>query len=165
MNGYLELMKKQEKDRDKEFLRNREEATKSFVDYFVEKFNIDTNAVQSIRTYGWGDKAVLRVEYADFHKDYKPTKLAKQYLIEKYGYSPQNLNFNNPHYSRIGCSVLYVYEVSKEDFDAFSELSAVMYSKFHENENCGVLEFEIHNREQRELSYEDRLHEYFNRNK
>jgi len=145
-----------------EFLKKREEATKSFVDYFVEKRNIDTKAIQCIRTHGWGNKAVLRIEYADFHKDYKPIRLAKQYLIEKYGFSPKSLNFNNPHYDRIGCSILYAYEVSKEDFDTFSELPSVMYSKFHENENCGELEFEIHNREQRELSYKNRLYEYFN---
>jgi hypothetical protein len=150
---------------EKEFLKNKKEVTKSFVDYFVENCNIDTKAVQCIRTYGCGDKAVLRVEYADFHKDYKPTMLAKQYLIDTYGYSPQNLNFNNVHFDRIGCSVLNVYEVSKEDFDAFSELPAVMYSKFHENEDCGVLEFAIHNKEQLELSYENRLYEYFNRNR
>jgi len=150
---------------EKEFLKNREETKKSFVDYFVEKSGIDTKSIHCIRSYGWGDKAFLRVEYADFHRDYKPIRLAKQYLIDTYAYSPQNLNFNNPHFSRIGCSVLYVYDVSREDFDTFSELPTVMHSKFNENENCGILEFEIHNGEQRELSYENRLYEYFNKDK
>ena len=63
----------------------------SFVDYFVERHKINTQEVQCIRTYGWGDKAVLRVEYADFHKDYKPIRIAKQFLQKIYGYYPERL--------------------------------------------------------------------------
>jgi len=138
-----------------------ENSTKSFVDYFVEKYKIDTKTVQCIRTYGWGDKAVLRVEFADFHKDYKPVKLAKQYLQETYGYYPKNLNFNNNHFDRIGCSVLNVYDVSKDDFDKFSSLPTVDYSSFNEEENWGEIEFVIHNEKQCELCYKGRLFEYF----
>ena len=138
-----------------------ENATKSFVDYFVEKNKIDTTKVQSIRTYGWGDKAVLRVEYADFHKDYQPTKLAKKYLQETYGYYPKNLNFNNSHFDRIGSSVLNVYDVNKKDFDKYSTLPTIRYSDYHESENWGELEFEIHHQQQCELCYEHRLYEYF----
>ena len=143
----------------------KQKVQKSFVDYFVEKCKIDTQSVQCIRTEGWGDKAVLRVEYADFHKDYKPTKIAKQYLRETYGYYPKNLNFNNAHWNRIGCSCLNVYDVSKDDFNAYSALPTVIFSKYYEKENYGVLEFEILNREQCKLSYEGRLYEYFDKNR
>ena len=142
-----------------------ETAAKSFVDYFVEKCRIDTQTVQCIRTYGWGDKAVLRVEYAGFHTDYKPTVMAKQYLQETYGYCPKNLNFNNTHFDRIGCSSLNVFDVGKEEFNAFSELPAVIYSNFYEDEDWGEMEFAIHNGRQCELSYERRLYEYFNGDK
>jgi hypothetical protein len=138
-----------------------EKISKSFVDLFVEKYKIDTKTVQCIRTYGWDEKAVLRVEYADFHKDYKPTVLAKKYLREKYGYYPKNLNFHNPHFDRIGCSVLYVYYVNKEDFDKFSSLPTVEYSSFDDEKNWGEIEFVIHNEKQCELCYEKRLYEYF----
>jgi len=139
-----------------------EKVAKSFVDYFVEKQKIDTTAVQCIRTYGWGEKAVLRVEYAGYHKDYKPVKLAKQYLREMYGYYPKHLNFNNAHYDRIGCSVLNVYDVGKENFNKYHELPTLYYSAYNEKENWGILEFQIHNAEQRRLSYERKLYEYFN---
>jgi len=69
--------------------RELEKAEKSFIDYFVEKQKIDTKGVECIRTYGWGEKAVLRVEYANHHKDYRPIRLAKQYLREFYGYYPK----------------------------------------------------------------------------
>ena len=138
-----------------------ENSTKSFVDYFVEKYKIDTKTVQCIRTYGWGDKAVLRVEFADFHKDYKPVKLAKQYLQETYGYYPKNLNFNNAHYDRIGCSAINVYDVCKEDFVKYSSLPTVIYSMFHESEDLGEFEFLIHYVKQCELCYKGRLFEYF----
>jgi len=138
---------------------------KSFVDYFVEKQMIDTKGVQCIRTCGWGEKAVLRVEYADFHKDYKPVLLAKKYLQETYGYYPENLNFNNDHFDRIGCSALNVYDVSKEDFDSYSTLPTVIYPNFNEVENWGEMAFEIHNSKQCELCYERRLFEYFNEEK
>jgi len=135
---------------------------KSFVDYFVQRQKIDTKTVECIRTYGWGEKAVLRVEYADFHKDYKPVRLAKKYLRDMYGYSPENLNFNNGHYDRIGCSVLNVYDVSKEDFNKYSDLPTVFYSEFHEYEDWGAIEFAIHNEKQCGLSYDRKLYEYFN---
>ena len=138
------------------------EQTKSFVDYFVEKQKIDTKKVQCIRTYGWGEKAVLRVEYADSHKNYKPVKLAKQYLQEIYGYYPKNLNFNNAHFDRIGCSALNVYDVCKEDFDKYNALPTVIFEEYNKEENWGVLEFAIHNEKQCKLSYEERLYEFFN---
>jgi len=138
------------------------EQTKSFVDYFVEKQKIDTKTVQCIRTYGWGEEAVLRVEYADFHEDYKPVKLAKQYLQEIYGYCPENLNFNNAHYDRIGCSALNVYYICKEDFDKYSTLPTVIYAQYNKKEKWGGLEFLIHNKKQCELSYSRKLYEYFN---
>jgi len=141
--------------------KESEKSSKSFVDLFVEKYKIDTKTVQCIRTYGWGEKAVVRVEYADFHKDYKPTALAKKYLRDTYGYYPQNLNFNNGHYDRIGCSVINVYDVSKEDFDKFSSLPTVEYSFFNEAENWGEIEFVIHNEKQCELCYKGRLYEYY----
>jgi hypothetical protein len=134
---------------------------KSFIDYFVEKQKIDTKSVQCIRTYGWGEKAVLRVEYADFHKDYKPVALAKKYLQEMYGYYPKYLNFNNAHYSRTGCSALNVYDVNKCDFNAYSELPTVIYSKYYEKEDWGYIEFAIHNEMQCRLSYERELYKYF----
>jgi hypothetical protein len=134
---------------------------KSFIDYFVEKQKIDTKTVQCIRTYGWGDKAVLRVEYADFHKDYKPTNLAKKYLRDKFGYFPENLNFNNGHYDRIGCSTLNVYDVNKDDFNRYCELPTVLYSEYYEKEDCGYIEFAIHNDRQCALSYNRKLYEYF----
>jgi hypothetical protein len=142
--------------------RELKQADKSFIDYFVEKQKIDTLAIECIRTYGWGEKAVLRVEYANFHKDYKPIALAKKYLRENYGYCPKNLNFNNGHHDRIGCSALNVYDINKEDFDKYHELSIICYSEYNEKENYGILEFAIHNREQCELSYERKLYEYFN---
>jgi hypothetical protein len=60
--------------------RETAKEVKSFIDYFVERQKIDTGAVQCIRTCGWGGKAVLRVEYADSHKDYRPVLMAKEYL-------------------------------------------------------------------------------------
>jgi hypothetical protein len=134
---------------------------KSFVDYFFESQNINTEGVKCIRTYGWGEKSVLRVEYADFHKDYKPVGLAKKYLKEVYGYCPENLNFNNAHYDRIGCSVLNVYDTAKAEYDEFSKLPTVVYAKYNEQENWGSMEFAIHNNRQMELSYAGRLYEYF----
>jgi hypothetical protein len=142
---------------------SKKAVSKSFVDYFVEKCHINTQAVQCIRTYGWGDKAVLRVEYDDFYNDYKPIAIAKQYLYETCGFYPKNLNFNNAHWDRTGCSVLNVWDVTKEEFEAYSAFPTVSYSKYHEDENYGILEFDIHNREQCELSYERRLYEYFNK--
>ena len=144
--------------------RELEKTVKSFTDYFVEKQKIDTTAVECIRTYGWGDEAVVRVEYADFHKDYKPIKLAKQYLQETYGYYPKNLNFNNGHYDRIGCSALNVYDIGKEDFNKYCELPTVIFSNYYEKEDWGYIEFAIHNEEQCRLSYERKLYEYFNEN-
>ena len=135
---------------------------KSFIDYFVEKQKIDTKTVQCIRTYGWGEKAVLRVEYADFHKDYKPIRLAKAYLRETYAYCPENLNFNNGHHDRIGCSALNVYDVNKSDFDKYCKLPTVIDSEYYEKEDYGYIEFAIHNEKQCELSYEQKLYEYFN---
>ena len=152
------------------YQKELETVTKTFLDLFVEKYKIDTKTVQCIRTYGWDKEAVVRVEYfvlrtqykyADFYKDYKPTVLAKKYLREKYGYFPKNLNFNNPHYDRIGCSVLFVYDVSKEDFDKYSSLPTVDYSSFNDEENCGTIEFLIHNEKQCELCYNQRLYEYY----
>ena len=141
---------------------NTGQSTKSFVDYFVEKNKIDTKSVQCIRTFGYGNKAVLRVEYAGSHRDYKPTMQAKKYLHETYGYKPQNLNFNNAHHDRISCSALNVYDVSKEDFDKYSALPAVIYSDWHESEKWGEMEFWIHSEKQCELCYQERLYEYFN---
>ena len=138
-----------------------DKAPKSFIDYFVEKMNIDTRGVETIRTCGWGNGAVLIVEYAESHKKYKPVGLARQYLSEMYGYTPKRLNFNNAHHDRIGCSVINVYDVGREDFDKYSSLPAVAHSEFDEAENWGSLEFPIHNERQLELSYERRLHEYF----
>jgi hypothetical protein len=135
--------------------------TKSFVDYFIEKKKIDTTAIQCIRTYGWGKKAVLRVEYADFHKDYRPIKLARQYLREMYGYYPENLNFNNAHFNRIACSVLNVYDVDRKDFNRYRGLSVLQYSEYNEKGNRGVFEFQILNTEQCGLSYDRKLYEYF----
>jgi hypothetical protein len=135
--------------------------TKSFVDYFVENNKIDTTGIECIRTYGQGKKAVLRVEYDGFHKDYRPVKLARQYLREMYGYYPKNLNFNNAHFDRIGCSVLNVYNVDREDFDRYRGLPVLQHSEFNEKENRGVLEFQIHNTEQCGLSYDRKLYEYF----
>jgi hypothetical protein len=134
---------------------------KSFIDFFVEKQKIDTKTVQCIRTYGWGEKAVLRVEYANFHKDYKPIRLAKEYLREKYGYFPENLNFNNGHYDRTGCSVLNIFEMNKDDFNRYCALPTVFYSKYDEKENWGSIEFAIHNDRQCALSYKRKLYEYF----
>ena len=142
----------------------KQEEQKSFVDYFVEKYKINTQSVQCIRTCGWGDDAVLRVEYADFHKDYKPVKMAKQYLWETYGYYPKNLNFNNPHYDRIGCSCLNVNDVSREEFNVYSTLPTVILLWYSEEKKLGVLEFAILNEKQRELSYGGRLFEYFKEN-
>lgn len=133
----------------------------SFMDYFVEKKKIDTKTVECIRTCGWGDKAVLRVEHAGFHNDYKPVALAKKYLREKYGYSPANLNFNNAHYDRIGCSVLNVFDVGKDDFNKYGKLPTVLYSEYYEKEGWGYIEFAIHNDRQRALSYDRKLYEYF----
>lgn len=141
--------------------KNMDTAEKSFIDYFVEKQKIDTKALECIRTYGWGDKAVLRVEYAGFHKDYKPINLAKKYLREKCGYCPENLNFNNAHYNRIGCSILNVYDVDKDDFNRYSELPTVIYSEYHEKEDWGSIEFAIYNDKQCALSYDRKLFEYF----
>jgi hypothetical protein len=137
---------------------NRE---KSFIDYFVEKQKIDTKTVLRIRTYGWGEKVVLRVEYADFHKDYKPVALAKKYLRDKYGYCPENLNFSNAHYDRISCSALNVFDVNKDDFNKYCELPTVLYSKYYEKEDFGNIEFAIHNDKQCALSYGCKLYEYF----
>jgi hypothetical protein len=67
---------------------------KSFVDYFVENQKIDTAELKCIRTFGWGNEAVLRVEYADYHKDYRPFSLAKKYLKEVYSYCPKHLVLN-----------------------------------------------------------------------
>ncbi len=134
---------------------------KSFIDYFVEKKKIDTDTVQCIRTCGWGDEAVIMVEYADYHKKYKPIGLAKQYLLDVYGVYPKNLNFNNTHYDRIGCSALNVYDLSRENFDKYSTLSTVIHSQYDEKEHFGTLEFAIHNESQCELSYERKLYEYF----
>ncbi len=78
-----------------------------------------------------------------------------------YGYFPKYLNFNNAHYDRISCSVLNVYDVDKSDFDKYSELETVVYSQYHEKEGWGSIEFVIHNDKQCELSYENRLYEYF----
>lgn len=139
-----------------------DKAPKSFIDYFVEKMNIDTRGVETIRTCGWGNGAVLIVEYAESHKKYKPVGLARQYLSEMYGYAPKRLNFNNAHHDRIGCSVLTVYGVGRGDFDKYSSLPAVGYSRFNEDDNRGLLEFPIHNRRQLGLSYDRRLHKYFN---
>lgn len=136
---------------------------KSFVDYFVEKQKIDTETVQCIRTYGWGDKSVLRVEYADFYKDYKPIALAKKYLREKFGYIPKHLNFNNGHYDRIGCSALNVYDMNKSDFEKYSELPTVLYAKYDEKEDWGYIEFAIHTDQQCALCYAGKLYEYFNK--
>ena len=144
-----------------EIAMNRE---KSFIDFWIENQKIDTNGLQCIRTYGWGDKAILRVEYADFHKDYNPIVFAKKYLQEMYGYTPKCLNFNNVHYSRIGCSILNVYDVKKGDFNKYSKLPTVVHSQFYEKEGWGYIEFTIHNDKQCELSYEDRLYEYFQQN-
>jgi hypothetical protein len=83
----------------------------SFIGTLSEKQKIDTKALECIRTYDWGDKAVLRIEYSGFHKDYKPANWANENLLEKYGCFPGNLNFNNIHYDRISCSVLNVYGV------------------------------------------------------
>jgi hypothetical protein len=138
-----------------------EKETKSFVDYFVEKHKIDTTGIECIRTYGWGEKAVLRVEYKGFHKDYKPVRLAKQYLREMYGYSPKNLNFNNAHHDRIACSVLNVYDIDRKDFDKYRGLPVLQHSAYSEKENHGVLEFQILNTEQCGLSYDRKLYEYF----
>jgi hypothetical protein len=134
---------------------------KSFVDYFVENQKINTKGLKCIRTFGWGEKAVLRAEYADFHKDYKPVKLAKKYLTEVYGYCPQNLNFNNAHYDRISCSVLNVFDTTKEEFNRYSELPIVLYSEYDEKGDWGYIEFLIHNDRQTELSYAGKLYEYF----
>jgi len=142
--------------------KDLEKQTKSFVDYFAIKQKINTKKVQCIRTYGWGETAVLRVEYADFHKDYKPASLAKDYLRKIYGYYPENLNFNNAHFDRIGCSALNVYDVCKEDFDKYCGLPTVIFARYNKKEKWGTLEFAIHNEKQCELSYEDRLYEYFN---
>ena len=144
---------------DKQYTGDK--APKSFIDYFVEKMNIDTRGVETIRTCGWGNGAVLIVEYAEFHKEYKPVGLARQYLLEMYDYAPKRLNFNNAHHDRIGCSVINVYDVGREDFDKYSSLPAVAHSEFDEAENWGSLEFPIHNERQLELSYERRLYEYF----
>ena len=134
---------------------------KSFIDYFVEKKNIDTRALQSIRTCGWGGKAVIVVEYAGSQKKYKPTGLARDYLRDMYGYTPDNLNFNNAHYDRIGCSAINVYHVGREDYNKYSSLPAVIDSRYNDEEDWGDMEFAIHNARQLELSYECRLYEYF----
>jgi hypothetical protein len=134
---------------------------KSFVDYFIENQEIDTEEIKCIRTYGWGEKAVLRIEYANYHKDYKPINLAKQYLKDVFGYFPKNLNFNNAHRDRIGCSTLNVYDMNKAEFDEFSKLPVVLYADFNEQENWGSIEFAIHNDKQRELSHAGKLHEYY----
>ena len=146
-------------------VKEKTETIKSFVDYFVEKSKIDTKELQCIRTYGWGDKAVIRVEYADSQKDYKPIVMAKKYLFETYGYYPENLNFSNAHYDRIGSSCLYVYDVNKDDFNNFSEMPTVVCSNYKEHEDWGSIEFVIHNKKQMELSYEGRLFEYFKNKK
>jgi hypothetical protein len=138
-----------------------EKKIKSFMDYFIEKYKIDTGTIECIRTCGWGGKAVLRVEYPGFHKDYRPVRLAKQYLLEVYGYCPENLNFSNGHYNRTGCSVLNVYDVDKSDFDKYRGLPVLQYSEYCKKENRGVLEFQIHNTEQCGLCYDRKLHEYF----
>jgi hypothetical protein len=149
-------------DRETTFaVRQVKKVEKSFIDYFVEKQKIDTQAVECIRTCGWGEKAVLRVEYATHHKDYKPIRLAKQYLREFHGYFPKSLNFNNVHFDRIGCSALYLYDISKEDFDKYHELPNICYPAYNEEKNYGMLGFVIHNARQCELSYERRLYEYF----
>ena len=145
-----------------EIAMNRE---KSFIDFWIENQKIDTNKLQCIRTYGWGNKAILRVEYADFHKDYKPIVLAKKYLQEMYGFTPKYLNFNNAHYDRISCSILNVYDVNKSDFSKYSKLPTVVHSQFYEEEGWGYIEFTIHNDKQCKLSYEDRLCEYFQQKK
>ena len=134
---------------------------KSFIDYFVEKKKIDTGTVQCIRTCGWGDGAVIEVEYADSIKNYRPVALAKRYLREMYGYYPKNLNFNNGHYDRIGCYALNVYDIGREDFDKYSSLPTVSHAHYDEKEQAGSLEFAIHNERQCELSYERKLYEYF----
>jgi hypothetical protein len=151
----------------KRYLEGEETAAevKSFVDYFVERQKIDTGAVRCIRTCGRGEKAVLRVEYAASHKDHRPVLMAKEYLRDVYGYSPENLNFNNAHYDRIGCSALNVFDVPKEDFDKYSSMPTVIHSQFNEDEGRGELEFAIHNDRQRELSYARELHEYFSGNR
>jgi hypothetical protein len=82
-----------------------------------------------------------------------------------YGYFPENLNFNNVHYDRIGCSALNVFYVGREDFDKYSALPTVIHSQFHETDGWGELEFAIHNDRQRELSYERRLYVYFSGNR
>jgi hypothetical protein len=138
-----------------------ERKVKSFVDYFVERQKIDTKRVQCIRTCGWGEESVVLVEYPDSQKEYRPIALARKYLLKTYGYSPDNLNFNNGHYDRIGCSVINVWNVGKEDFDRYSTLPTVIHSQFDERENCGSIEFAIHNKEQCALSYDRKLHEYF----
>jgi len=141
-----------------------EKKAQSFIDYFVENYKINTAAVECIRTRGRGDKAVLRVEYAGFHRDYRPVQLARKYLKKMYGYYPKNLNFNNAHYDRIGCSVLNVYDVCKDDFNRYRGLPTLNHSEYSEKENWGVLEFQIHNAEQCGLSYDRKLHEYFDGN-
>ena len=134
---------------------------KSFVEYFIEYHKIDTTGLACIRTYGWGEKAVLRVEYACFHRDYKPVRLAKKYLWEHYGFSPKNLNLNNAHYDRISCSALNVYDISKEDFDMYATLPSVIHSEYNEKRKRRTLEFAIHNEKQCALCYERKLYAYF----
>jgi len=142
-------------------MSKKEKTVKSFVDYFVEKQRIDTKGIQCIRTRGWGEKAVLRVEYADYHKDFKPVILAKKYLQETYGYYPENLNFNNDHYDRISCSSLNVYDIRKEEYDKYRKLPTVIYAEFNKKEDWGAMAFLIHNDKQCALCYERRLYEYF----
>ena len=144
-------------------MKYREEKTeKSFVAYFLEKQKIDKKNIKSIRTYGWGEKAVLRVEYAGFHRDYKPIDLSKKYLFEKYGINAENLNFNNAHHDRISCSALNIYDIGKSDFDRYSTLPNVIHANFNEDEGCGSIEFGIHNDRQSVLSYKRKLYQYFN---
>jgi hypothetical protein len=138
---------------------NNEE--KSFIDYFIENQQIETNGLKCIRTYGWGEKAVVRVEYAAYHKDYKPIALEKKYLKECYGYCPQNQNFNNVHYDRIGRSALMVYDTTKDDFNKYCELPTVLDSEYYEKEDWGYIALGIHNDKQRELSYAGKLSEYY----
>ena len=145
----------------------QKEVEKSFVDYFIEKEKIDTKTVQCIRTIGWGKDAVLRVEYADFHKDYKPVRLAKAYLKEFFGLTPKNINFNNGHYDRIGCSALNIWDISdRQEYEQYLKMPAKQYVEYEiwdkdEKGEFGNVEFQIHNEKQCELCYADKLYEYF----
>lgn len=87
----------------------------SFFTYMVNIGHISKENLMCARTYGWGDDSFIKLEYTNnVIKRIKPIRLAKRYLKNIHDIVVTDINFNNAHYDRIGCSCINIYSLEEE---------------------------------------------------